>query len=191
MTQQINGQVYLNPNYYDTYDHWRAFCLTHGINFDWVYGNQCVDTPKLLWFQYGLRYYTGSQGYAYESWTQNQTNNARYPFIAVEGVANIKRGDCIIFGANSWSAYGHVGFADEDFQVGKATIKCLGQNQGQGISSGTPSNIIEMNLSRYLGSFRNTKWTTTPPTPPTPPSGATRKGEFPWVLYSRKLRKIR
>ena len=54
MAQQVTGRVILTPSQYDTYDHWRSFALSHGIDFDGWYGNQCWDLPALLWWQYGM-----------------------------------------------------------------------------------------------------------------------------------------
>ena len=60
MAEQVNGYRKLLVNQYDTYNHWRDYCLTHGINVDFSYGNQCWDVPALLWYQYDLRFQTGN-----------------------------------------------------------------------------------------------------------------------------------
>lgn len=170
-----------------TYDEWRGYLLRTGVNVDFAYGNQCYDSCALLWFQYGLRLQTGN-GLAYGCWELMRDQNARTPFIKVEGKENIKRGDVIVFDRHGSWWTGHIGYADENYN-GTNTIKCLGQNQGQGIGWGTPSNVINQDLTWFLGAFRNTRWDTTPPTPPTPPpSTDTRKKRFPWVLYANKLR---
>ena len=112
--------------------------------------------------------------------------NARPPFILITNKYEIKRGDIVVFDKNASYYSGHIAFADQDYSGG-SRISCLGQNQGQGISSGTPSNVRSLNANEILGAFRNTNWIVTPPTPPTPtPSG--RSGKFPWVLYARKIR---
>jgi len=196
MAEQVNGYRQLLAQQYDTYDHWREFCLTHGINVDFTFqngfGNQCWDVPALLWFQYGLRFETGN-GYAYGTWVYMRNANAKMPFIkvgedsspAMERKKLIKRGDCVVFAPTGLNYAGHVAFADEDYN-GTDTLKCVGQNQGQGIGYGTPSIVASLSLRGFLGAFRNTNWKSDDPTPPSP-STSTKK-EFPWVLYSRKFR---
>ena len=194
MAQQTNGRVILSPNQYDTYDNWRTYALNHGINFDYSYGNQCWDLPALLWWQYGMYLVTRPQGngHSYQCWTISRYTNGRPPFTSIDGVQNIKRGDCIVFNRSSFSSDGHICFADSDYSGryyynGAWRLNCLGQNQGQGIGYGTPSTISGINLSNFLGIFRNTNWET--PTPPEPtPVGSLREDKFPWVLYARKLR---
>lgn len=168
-----------------SYNEWRGYCLTHGVNVDWSYGNQCWDVCALLWYQYGLRLQTGN-GKAWGCWVLKQDDNARPPFSKVTRLQDVKRGDCIVLGQAGSYATGHICFADEDYN-GSIYLSCLGQNQGQGISSGTPSNIVRMSMNQFLGGFRNSNWTVTPPTP-TPTK---KSGRFPWVLYSRKLRNKR
>lgn len=190
MAEQINGYRQLLAQQYDTYDHWREFCLTHGINVDFSFGNQCWDVPALLWFQYGLRFQTGN-GYAWGTWVFMRDANAKLPFTKVGGDSLpamerkklIKRGDCVVFAPTGLNYAGHVAFADEDYN-GTDTLNCLGQNQGQGIGYGTPSNIKPLSLRGFLGAFRNTLWVVAPP--PTPV--LKKKGGFPWELYAQKFR---
>lgn len=185
MALQVNGHVNLTAFEYDTYDHWRNFCLTHGINFDYAYGNQCWDVPAILWFEYGLWLYTGPNGYAYECYAVSRDRNAKPPFSKVTRKVDIKRGDCLVFAPSGLNYTGHICFADADYS-GSDIIPCLGQNQGQGISSGTPSNIVNLNLRTFLGGFRNSHWQR-----PTPPPVIKRKPvekRFPWVIYERKFR---
>ena len=190
MAEQANGYRTLLAQQYDTYNHYRDYCLTHGINVDYFtsvlgYGNQCWDVPALLWFQYGLRLETGN-GYAYGCYALKRDVNARFPFIKVERKDDIKRGDVLCFWPSGLNYTGHICFADENYN-NSDTLKCLGQNQGQGTGWGTPSNIVNMNLTRFCGGFRNTLWKSVDPTPPTP-TGFEHKKEFPWVLYSQKFR---
>lgn len=194
MAEQISGYRQLLTPQYDTYNHWRDFCLTHGIDVDFAHGNQCWDVPALLWYQYGLRFQTGN-GLAYGTWVYMRDVNAKFPFAkvgddnlpAMERKRLIKRGDCVVFSAGGLNYTGHVAFADEDYN-GTDTLKCMGQNQGQGSRYGTPSNIAELNLKKFLGAFRNTLWK--PEEPPTPISEISRGG-FPWAIYSRKFRNRR
>ena len=190
MAEQVNGYRKLLTAQYDTYDHWREFCLTHGINVDFSLGNQCWDVPALLWYQYGLRFQTGN-GYAWGTWVFMRDANAKLPFIkvgddslpAMERKKLIKRGDCVVFAPTGLNYAGHVAFADEDYN-GTDTLKCVGQNQGQGIGYGTPSIVASLPLRGFLGAFRNTLWVVAPP--PTPV--LKKKGGFPWELYAQKFR---
>jgi hypothetical protein len=172
-----------------TYNEWRGYLLTHGVNVDYSFGNQCWDSCALLWYQYGLTLQTGN-GNAYGCWSLMRNQNGRPPFELVYGKENIKRGDVIVFDHHGSFTTGHIGYADEDYNETN-TIKCLGQNQGQGIESGTPSNVVNQSLTWFLGGFRNTNWSTTPPTPPPQPSAPRvipKRKRFPWVIYANKLR---
>lgn len=171
-----------------TYNEWRSYCLTHGVNVDFAWGNQCWDVCALLWFQYGLRLQTGPQGAAKECWTISRDANARPPFIQIPNLNDVKRGDVLVFNGSGSYWTGHIGFADEDYN-GSGRITVLGQNQGQGTGYGTPSIVVSMGVANFLGAFRNTNWQTGPePEPPTP---TVVKKEFPWVLYARKFRNRR
>ena len=48
MAQQLNGYAIV-PN--GTYNQFRAYCVSHGVNVDYAYGNQCMDTVMLLYYQ--------------------------------------------------------------------------------------------------------------------------------------------
>lgn len=193
MANQINGYRQLLTPQYDTYDHWRAFALANGVNVDYSWGNQCWDICALLWRQYGLSLATGPNHYAYECWSYSRNYNAKFPFTAVGGNLSamarkklIKRGDCIVFAPSGGLYYtGHICFADEDYN-GTDIIKCLGQNQGQGSGWGKSSNIANLNLSRFLGAFRNSNWPTTGPVITVKSVPDSKK--FPFVLYARKFR---
>lgn len=167
-----------------TYDEWRQYALTHGVNVDWSYGNQCWDICALLWYQYGLRLETGN-GLAYGCWTYRRDVNGRPPFELIYRKEDIKRGDVLVFNHHgSWSA-GHICFADEDY-TGSNYLHCLGQNQGQGTGYGTPSNVVNLSLDYFLGAFRNTHWESTPP--PQPVIRKVKEKKFPWAIYTRKFR---
>ena len=183
MAQQQNGYAIVPHN---TYDEFRTYCLTHGVDVDYVYQNQCVDTPKLLWYQYGLTLQTGN-GYAYGIWTIMRNQNAKPPFIMITRPEDVKRGDILVFNKHGSFYTGHIAFADENYN-GTNNIRTLGQNQGQGIAYGTPSNVVNSTFTWFLGAFRNTNWQVTPPTP-TPTE--TPQKRFPWVLYANKFRKNR
>lgn len=185
MATQVNGRQILLREQYDTYAHWREYALSHGVNVDFSFGNQCWDICCLLWIQYGLFLYLGPLGYAYEAYAVSRDRNAVFPFSKVTNVRDIKRGDCIVFWPSGLNYTGHICFADEDYN-GTAYLKCLGQNQGQGIGWGTPSNVVTLNLSRFCGGFRNKNWEEPEPTPQVKKKPQA-KG-FPWQIYARKFR---
>ena len=180
MAQQVTGHVYIGSNNYDTYNHWRAYLLTHGIDFDGYFGNQCYDTCALLYYQYGLTFYLGELGYAYEAWTVSKSRNAVSPFVGIDNLSDVKQGDLLVFGAG-WSAYGHVTFADEDYD-GSGYIWTIGQNQGGGAGWGTPSTRNRLRTNLFLGAFRNTNWSSPEPTQ------MKSKTSFPWLLLAWKRR---
>lgn len=171
-----------------TYEKWRGYLLTHGVNVDWSYGNQCWDSCALLWYQYGLRLQTGPLGVAFECWEVSRNANARPPFIQITRPEDVKRGDCVVFDRAGSYWTGHIAFADEDYN-GQGYLKCVGQNQGQGIAPGTPSIVASNSMALFLGAFRNTNWEHSPE--PEPPKPSPKQKRFPWVLYSRKLRQHR
>jgi hypothetical protein len=162
---------------HDSYNAWRTATLGNGFNVDYYSGNQCWDLPALLYFQYGRRLETrpGGYGTAADCWNVSRAVNSQYPFISLTGKENIKRGDILVWNSTSFTATGHIAFADEDYN-GTNYLNCLGQNQGQGSSA--PSNIANLSLDNFLGIFRNTEWIA--PEPPTP--SAKKKKGFPWVV---------
>lgn len=187
MAIQVLGRAKLLAQQYDTYDHWRHYALTHAVNVDYYYGNQCWDICCLLWIQYNLYLETGN-GFAYGCYALRREQNAKFPFSKVERKIDIKRGDCLVFWPSGLNYTGHICFADEDYN-GTDIIKCLGQNQGQGTGMGKGSNVVNINLKRFCGGFRNANWKVTPP--PVIVEHKPVKTRFPWVIYARKFRNSR
>lgn len=157
---------------HSTYSEWRTATIGNGYNVDYAYGNQCWDYCALLYFQYGLPLITrpGGNGNASDCWTISREINSRGPFISVEGATNIKRGDILVWSGGT----GHMAFADEDYN-GTNSIRCVGQNQGQGTSG--PVNSTVLTLNNFLGIFRNQDWQE-----PTPPPEESKKKKFPWPI---------
>lgn len=182
MAQQQNGYAIVP---HDTYNNYRSYLLTHGVDVDFSWGNMCWDACALLWYQYGLRLQTGNR-YAYGCWTIMGDVNAIPPFIPIFDKRNIKRGDCVVFNRFGSVYTGHIGFADEDYHGDKIMI--LGQNQGDGIAWGTPSIITEWSDTHILGAFRNTNWDNV--TPPVPAPVTDFKKKYPWYLHARKFRRV-
>lgn len=175
---QYNGYLYVP---HSTFAEWEAATYHNGYNVDGYAGNQCWDYCALLWWQYGLRLITkpGGNGKAIQCWTISRNQNAQPPFIAVEGVQNIKKGDVLVFYPDGTvsSTTGHICFAYENYDTREnaSKIKCLGQNQGS-----KWVNIVNVKLSAFAGIFRNTNWDSTPS--PTPSPGGQKKAKFPWPV---------
>ena len=185
MAGQLNGYAFV-PN--GTYDQFRGYLLNTGVNVDYAWGNQCMDTIMLLYYQYGFRLQAGPIGYAYEVWTNKRWQNSVGPFTSYEGRENIKRGDILVFNAYGSYYTGHIALADEDYHGGN-TIRILGQNQGQGIGWGCASNVINYSIWNFLGGFRNNIWTSTPPPTPPTPGESDKDDKFPWAVFTHKIRK--
>ena len=189
MATQQNGYTTVP---HATYDEFRTYALTHGVNVDLAWGNQCWDICALLWYQYGLSLITrpGGNGVAQDCWLISRNANAQLPFTLIYNVGDLKRGDVVVFRASGAYTTGHIGFADEDYHGSQINI--MGQNQGQGSSYGTPSNVVPWNLTNFLGAFRNSDWDSAPPTPPpTPTPGNSGKSNFKWVLFGKRARENR
>jgi hypothetical protein len=181
---QYNGYVSVP---HATYDEFRNATLGNGYNVDGMYGNQCWDYVALLYWQYGLTLVTkAGGGTASDCWNISKNANSQPPFIAVEGVQNIKRGDVIVTGANQYSSTGHICIADEDWNYPPDNkIWCVGQNQGHG--SLAPVTRDRVGMTWFLGIFRNTEWQSTPtPTPPEPV--VYNKNRYNFVLFNRRKR---
>ena len=93
---QYNGYISVP---HSTFTEWEIATYHNGYNVDGYAGNQCWDYCALLWWQYGLRLITkpGGNGKAIQCWTISKNQNAKPPFVAIEGVENIKRGDVLVF----------------------------------------------------------------------------------------------
>lgn len=180
---QNNGYITLPT---DSYDAWKAAVNGNGYDADGFYGDQCWDLTAEFWYNLGFPQgypNTGGTGAAYGIWDA-RTLNAGNAFDLIYDKTQIRRGDVIVYDQFPANPYGHVGFADQDYQ-GTDDIQILSQNNG-----GTPyqpggsyTNVNNYTLAYFRGAFRYRNWIT----PPTP--GTQRKSKFPWVLYANKLRK--
>lgn len=172
---QYNGYVNVPHN---TYDEFRNATLGNGYNVDYSFGNQCWDYVALLYHQYGLTLITrAGGGGACDCWNISRQANSRDPFTSLTGKANIKRGDVIVIDANPWSSAGHICIADEDYNGG--SIRVVEQN---GFNPSAPVVVSSNSLNYFLGIFRNTRWTHTPPQPEPKDKKGAKKDKFPWVI---------
>lgn len=185
----------------DSYANWKNATNGNGFNFDNQYGCQCYDLVVEFWHNVGF-----PQGYplitnskAYTMW-ENRESNIVSPtdgivyFDLIYNVQDIKQGDVIVFNGFPGNTYGHTGFAEVDYSDWQPDPQepneypILSQNNG-----GTPdpqggayTNVHGYDISLFLGAFRYKAWHSTPPVPPT-----TYRSHFPFVLYARKLRKLK
>ena len=135
--------------------------------------------------QYAYPYLqTGSQGYAYEIWTESKIVNAGNQFDLIYNLSEVKKGDLVILDKGRFTSdvSGHDAFADEDYN-GTTTMRLLGQNQeNPNPTTGHVVTVDSMSVSKFLGAFRFKQWHSTPP--PYYPE----KRKFPFYLYSEKWR---
>ena len=178
---QYNGYVEVP---HGTFQEWRDATFGNGYNVDYFAGDQCWDYCALLWRQYGLTLYTGN-GYARGCWQLMKDENARTPFIAINDVNQIKKGDCLVFGATPSNYAGHICFCDENFLAGSLFVKCLGQNQ-KGNGSGYPVTSDYISTASLIGAFRNTYWQGVEPEPE--PEKGYNKHRYNFVLFNRRKR---
>lgn len=166
---------------HNSYNAWKTATLGNSYDVDYYPIDQpfqCWDYCSLAYFQYGRILLTkAGGGTAADCWNVSRAYNSKSPFISVTGKENIKKGDIVVFNVSSRLPFGHIGFADENYN-GTNYIRVLGQNQ-----AGHPYvDTQNYNLIDFLGIFRNRNWDSTPQPPPDPPSTTTKKRKFPWPV---------
>ncbi len=172
------GVYYSVPH--DSYENFRNAVNGNGYDIDGSWGAQCYDGAGLLWMQLGLWLSTGGTGAAKGCWLNARDENAGNNFELIYDKGQVQRGDVVVF---SCGEFGHIGFADEDFNGG-SYIRLLGQNQGGTAYPGGGSNfnVINMGMSTFIGAFRYKAWKKVEPAPqPEPQPG--KKG---YVTYTYK-----
>ena len=145
---------------------------------------QCWDFCSEFWYNigFGTGYpHTGPNHSAYECWTESKTANAGNKFTLIYDKTQIKQGDVIVYNYFTGNPYGHIGFADEDYN-GTDNMQLLSQN-----NDATKVTVHNYSLSHFLGAFRYNAWHEPTPTP----GGRAGRSNFKWVLYARKLRSKR
>ena len=173
-----------------SYDNFKTAVLGNGYDVDGLYGFQCVDMPKLLTYNAGRAnpYWKSlPDGYAYEGWTvlSNREYNAGDLFDLVYNKADVRKGDLVVLNNTSSNPYGHIAFADSDWNANTTSAILLGQNQeNPSATYGHYNTLTEVNVSTFLGAFRFKRWIG--PVPPTPTASVKKK--FPWVLYAKRFR---
>ena len=173
----------------DSYAVWKNAVNGNGYDVDSAYGCQCWDLSAEFWWNVGFPqgYPTlAGTGSAYGAW-DDRVQNAGDKFDLIYDKTQIKQGDVIVYNYFTGNPYGHIGFADEDYQ-GNDNIHILSENNGgtPDPAGGAYTNVNTYNLAYFRGAFRYKAWHTTPPTPVVTSSRKTKR--FPWVLYANKLR---
>ena len=179
---QHTGKTKLEKDQYDTYAHFRAAVLNNGYDWAGSYGDQCWDGVQLLYGQYGETLYTGPDSSAYECWTVSADKNTNAHFGKITDKTKIKRGDDVVFGNSWYPPYGHIGYADQDYNSGNMQI--LGQNQGGTpyVQGGAFFSLTNMPSSYIIGAFRPVDWESAPE--PEPEKKKARR-KFPWPVAWR------
>lgn len=174
---------------HNTYLAWRTATNGNGYDVDNSYGCQCWDLAAEFWYNVGF-----PQGYpttagthaAYGVW-DDRVQNAGDEFDLILDKTQIKTGDIIVFNYFTGNPYGHIGFADEDYN-GTDNLQILSENNGgtPDPAGGAYTNINNYNLAYFRGAFRYHGWIQPSPTP-----DAHEKTHFKWVLYAKKLKQMR
>ena len=148
--ETYNGRVSVPITSYDAF---RAAVLGNYYDVDNNNGIECYEGASLLWVQLGR--WLDSQGTraARGAWenTTARAINAGTEFRLVFNKADIQRGDIVVLGNNNY--FGHIGFADEDYNPYNSHQLMLSQNV-----SGTPFVVAQIDYSTFLGAFRFINW---------------------------------
>ena len=135
-----------------TYAQFKAKWLGKRINFDGVYGYQCVDLVlQYIKECYGIS--TGVRGNAIDYWYSPSAPLLK-KFDRVSG-SKARRGDIVIFKGINGNPYGHIGVCDGD--AGILTVTVLEQNGSDGSGSGVGGNAIRtraITRTRVVGMLR-------------------------------------
>lgn len=180
-----------------SYEEFKNATINNGYNFDNTYGCQCYDLAVEFWYNVGF-----PQGYphitnssAYTMWNlreENASYNGTTYFDLIYNLADVKKGDVIVYAGTTSNPYGHVGLADRDYagwNTSDYEFPILSQNNGGTPVSqgGTTVNVHGYDTRLFLGAFRLKAWHTTP-------AGIAHKvskRRFPFVIYANKLRNKR
>lgn len=187
---------------HETYLAWKNATNGNGYDVDSTYGCQCWDFASLFWYNVGF-----GTGYpllngvdAYTMWdrrNENISHNGVQVFDLVTNINDVQQGDIMVFNANQYNPFGHVGFADQDFATWTPDpnqpyeFPLLSENNGgyPDPAGGAYVNIHGYDYRLFLGAFRYKEWER-----PTPTPTVTRKPvkkRFPWCIYARKFRNQR
>lgn len=172
-----------------SYDAWKAAVNGNGYDVDSAFGCQCYDLAAEFWYNVGFPqgYPTlAGTGAAFGAW-DDRVQNAGDKFDLIYDKTQIKRGDVIVYNYFTGNPYGHIGFADEDYN-GTDNLNILSENNGgtPDPSGGAYTNVNNYNLAYFRGAFRFKAWHNQPVHYSTTRKPASTS--FPWVIYANKLR---
>lgn len=159
----------------ETFEEFKDYTIGRCWDVDGKWDQQCWDLAALHWMNYtedGRVFSTCGTGGAKGSWNCKE-QNAGDEYDLVYNAKDVKTGDWVITGSGT---YGHVCEAAGPYNNGY--VACLGQNQNgtkcPGATYGSATNIINLNLSSFIGAFRPKTYNEQPeptPTPVNPQSG--------------------
>ena len=135
-----------------TYQEFKNKWLGKRVDFDGVYGYQCIDILKQYLYEVkGIK--AGAWGNAIDYWySTNPTLLKSFDRLATKSA---RTGDIVIFSGVNGNPYGHIGIADGN--SGILTITTLEQNGSTGNGSGVGGDAIRTRaipLSRLFGVLR-------------------------------------
>jgi len=121
------------------YSEFKNKYLGKRVDYDGVYGRQCVDLIKAYLAEcYGLK--PGAWGNAIDYWYS--TNPAILAKFDRLSTTSARRGDIVIFKGINGNPYGHIGIADGE--SGVLNIPTLEQNGATGNGSGLGGDAIRV-----------------------------------------------
>ena len=172
-----------------SYDAFRNDIMGNGYDVDGLYGYQCVDLAKLLAGNAGRSnpyWLSQPDGYAYEGWTNTASReyNSGTLFTLVYNKSDVRRGDLVVLNNTSSNPYGHIAFADSDWNASTTSAYLVGQNQvNPSATVGHVTTLTNVNVTTFLGAFRFIAWQQ-----PVVITSQVKKRRFPWSIYANKLR---
>lgn len=135
-----------------SYQSFKSKWLGKRIDYDGVYGFQCIDLVKqYLHEEYGLK--PGAFGNAIDYWYN--TNPAILKSFDKLSTKQARTGDIVVLKGINGNPYGHIGIADGN--SGIVTVTILEQNGSSGNGSGVGGNAIRTRaipLWRVIGVLR-------------------------------------
>lgn len=133
-----------------TFQSFRNEVIGRQIDYDGVYGTQCVDLLNKFWKEQTGRYVDCGGNNAKGIWENARTKNAGSEFELIEKGKPLKVGDVVVF---STQPYGHCGFVVS--VKDNNTIIILDENHtGRNDACGE----YLMSTSQLLGAFRYKGW---------------------------------
>jgi hypothetical protein len=124
-----------------TYSGFKTKWLGKRVDYDHVYGYQCVDLIKqYLNERFGIK--AGSWGNAVDYWYHtNPTILKKFDKLST---SKARQGDIVIFKGINGNPYGHIGVCDANVGTLSINVNTLEQNGSTGSGSGTGGDAIRV-----------------------------------------------